>query len=91
MKIKDNFVLRQIAGTWAVVAVGEACVSFNGMLSLNDSGALLWRTLQNGSDRAGLITALQAEYEVDDTRAGTDVDAFLQTLRQAGCLEEDLV
>lgn len=88
MKLKKDLVLRQVAGSWVVVAVGPACVSFDGMLTLNDSGALLWRTLSGGTDRAGLTAALTAEYEVTAEEAGRDVDKFLETLRQAGCLAE---
>ena len=51
MKLKENFVLRQVAGSYAVLAVGAASVDFNGMLTLNESGALLWRALEQGADR----------------------------------------
>ena len=68
MKIKDNFVLRQVAGSYVVVAVGAASVDFNGMLMLNESGALLWHTLERGADRAALVAALTSEYEVDEAQ-----------------------
>ena len=42
MTIKENFVLRQVAGSYVAVAVGEASVNFDGMLTLNESGALLF-------------------------------------------------
>ena len=69
MKIKDNFVLRQVAGSYVVVAVGAESVDFNGMLMLNESGALLWHTLERGADRAALVAALTSEYEVDEAQA----------------------
>lgn len=88
MKLKENYVLRQVAGSWVVVAVGDACVNFDGMLTLNDSGALLWKTLKQGGDRDTLTAALTAEYEVTPAQALADVDEFLEILRQAGCLAE---
>lgn len=88
MKLKENFILRQVAGSWVVVAVGAACVDFDGMLTLNDSGALLWKALEAGSDRDGLVTAFTDEYEVSAEQAVQDVDEFLDVLRQAGCLTE---
>lgn len=88
MKLKDGFVLRQVAGTWVVISVGKTNVNFNGMLSLNDSGALLWQTLEKGGDREALADALTAEYEVDRSTALADTDEFLATLAKAGCLEE---
>lgn len=88
MRLKDGFVLRQVAGSWVIVAVGARCVDFDGMLTLNESGAALWRLLEAGSDRQRLIQSLTEEYEVPEAQAGQDVDEFLDVLRGAGCLEE---
>lgn len=88
MRLKEGFMLRQVAGSWVVVAVGLACVDFDGMLTLNDSGALLWRVLEDGGGREELISALTDAYDVDSAQAGRDTDEFLDTLRQVGCLME---
>lgn len=85
MKLKEGFVLRQVAGSWVVVAVGPASVSFDGMLSLNDSGALLWKALSEGRDP---VAALTGEYEVPPEQAARDVEEFLEIIRRAGCLAE---
>lgn len=87
MKISENFVLRQVADTWVVLPVGQASVDFNGMLTLNESGAILWRALEQGGDRDGLADALLAEYEVDRATALADVDAFLAKLKETGIAE----
>lgn len=87
MKLKKDFVLRQIAQTWVVLPLAEQTVNFTGMLTLNDSGAMLWRQLEQGADRLALADALTAEYEVTQQQALADVDAFLDKLLQAGCLE----
>lgn len=85
MKLRDGLILRQVAGSWVVVAVGPASVSFDGMLTLNDSGALLWKALADGRDP---VAALVEEYDVTTEQAARDVDEFLQTIREAGCLAE---
>lgn len=87
MKLKNNFALRQVAGSWVVLPHGEETLDFNGMLALNDSGALLWKCLENGSDKDALVDALVGEYEVDRTVALADVEAFIDKLAKAGCLE----
>ena len=46
MGLKEDFVLRQVADTWVVLPLGESSVDFNGMLTLNNSGAMLWRVLE---------------------------------------------
>lgn len=87
MKLKENFVLREVADTWVVLPLGEATLDFNGMLSLNESGAMLWRVLEQGGDRMALVDALTSEYDVSRPDAEADVDAFLNKLMQSGCLE----
>ena len=87
MKLKKNFVLREVVGTWVVLPLGVETVNFSGMLQLNDSGAFLWRTLENGGDKNTLIEALLNEYEVTVELAEADVDKFLTKLNDFGCLQ----
>lgn len=87
MKIKENFVLRKVAGTYAVLALAEATVDFNGLLTLNESGVMLWKLIENGSTKEELAKALTEEYEVSFDEALADVNEFLEKLNKAGCLE----
>lgn len=87
MKLKKDFVLRQVADTWVVLPLAEQTVNFTGMITMNDSGAMLWQQLEQGADRQGLINALTAEYEVSEEVASADVDAFLNKLNSVGCFE----
>ena len=88
MKIKSGFILRQIAGSYVAVPVGARTVDFNGMITLNDTAAFLWHQLELDCDRDALVRAVLAEYEVDEAHARRSVDNFLDSLRQAGCLDE---
>ena len=88
MKISDKFVLRQVAGTWIVLPVAEKTVNFNGMLTLNESGIMLWQLLEKGSTREALAEALTNEYDVTYAEALADVDEYIGKLERAGCLEE---
>ena len=87
MKIKEGFVLRQVADTWVVMPLGQQSLDFDGMLTLNDTGALLWQTLERGGDREAMADALTAEYEVARDAALRDVDVFLGKLQETGCVE----
>lgn len=89
MKIKKDFVLRQAAGIWMVIPTGEECYNFNGVLSLTESGALLWRQLEQGCEIADLVNALTDEYEVTREKAEADAIKFTEKLMQIGCLEAD--
>ena len=88
MKIKQEFVLRQVAGTYVVLPIGQATVDFNGMVTLNESGAFLWRRMEQEATRETLAIALTEEYNVSLEEALTDIDAFIATLKPVGCIEE---
>jgi len=88
MKLKENFVLRQVSETWIVLPLGEEVVDFSGMLKLNESGAMLWEVLRKGGGRQELVQTLTDEYEVGEDVAQADVDAFLAKLQEIGCLTD---
>lgn len=87
MKLNKEFVLRQIADTWVVMALGQTSVDFNGMLTLNASGAMLWKCLEEGGDKEALVNALTDMYDVSREDAQADVQEFLDRLAKVGCLE----
>lgn len=87
MKLTEGFVLRQVVSTWVVMPLKSDTLDFNGMIQLNDSGAMLWKCLEQGGDREKLVLELTSQYNVDPEQAGTDVDEFLDVLKKIGCLE----
>ena len=86
MKIKDGFILREVAGSYIVVAVGAAVKQFNGMINLNETGAFLWRILEKGATEEEAVAELLKEYDVDEETAKADVKAFVSKLTEAGLL-----
>lgn len=89
MRIKDGFILRNVAGNYIVIGVGEEAVDFNGMITLNETGAFLWNILsENPTDTEGLLKALTAEYDVDAETAKEDIGVFVSKLREGNLLEE---
>lgn len=80
--------MQEIAGSNVVVPVGEASAILNGIINLNASGVLLWNLLTTGTDQEQLVNSLVAEYGIPNEKASRDVNAFLDTLRKTGCLEE---
>lgn len=86
MKAKENFLLRQVAGSWLVMPIGQEMLDFNGILTLNETGAFLWQKLQEGATVEELATALIGEYKVSLEEASADVKEFCDALIQKGCL-----
>ena len=87
MKIKENFALRQVAGAWVVLPLADATIDFTGMLTLNETGLMLWNLLNEETTAQDLAKALTEEYDVTLEQAQTDVDAFIAKLSKAGCIE----
>lgn len=88
MKINDGYLLREVAGTYIVVPVGERVIEFKGMMTLNDTGAFIWRQLQSDCKYQELLTAVLGEYEVNEEVARSDLDEFLNEARESGVLQE---
>lgn len=88
MKIKSSFTLRNISGSWVALPLGDAIVDFTGMLTLNETGVMLWRMLEDGCTEEEMANALVKEYEVDYDEALVDVDAFVSKLTKVGCIEQ---
>jgi hypothetical protein len=89
MKIKSNYVLRQVADIWIVLPLAEENLNLNGMLTVTESGAMLWKILERGSNLQTLVNALTDEYEVTEEQSRADVIKFVEKLKQIGCLEPD--
>lgn len=82
MKLKEGFLLKEIAGSHVVVPVGEQLVDFQMMITLNETGAFLWNLLKTEITEEALVEALLGEYDVDRETAAADVKEFLQTLKE---------
>lgn len=88
MKIKQGFMLRSVGGRNIVVPVGAASLEFNGMITLNETGAFIWKTLQKGASYDELICAILSEYDTTDAEAKKGADALIAQMREAKVLEE---
>ncbi len=87
-RTKEGFIVCSVGGKTVAVASGELCRHFNGMITLNGTGELLFRMLQKGAEPEELYDALQQEYGVEREVAERDVDHFLESLEKAGVLEK---
>lgn len=87
MKINKEYILRQIADMYVVLPVGYATAKFNGMLTLNETAVKLWQLLEQGATYEMLEEKLISEYSISAQDAKKDVDDFIKSLSEIGCLE----
>lgn len=88
MKIKPGYLLREVAGNTVAVPLADGSVNFNGMITLSETGALLWRKLENGATEDELVAAMMEEYDIDDATARRDIRVFTDKLLKAGIISE---
>ena len=81
MKLKDGFVLREVAGQ-TVVLPASGDLDLNMMITLNDTGKFLWTLLAQETEENDLVTAILKEYDVDEQTAKTAVEGFIATLKK---------
>jgi len=85
MKLKEGFLLREVAGETVVIPAGDT-MNLNMMITLNGTGAFLWQQLEKEISEEELLAALLAEYDVDEATAKKHVAAFVKKLSDNGFL-----
>ena len=89
MHISENFTMRTVAGENIIVPIGDEASQFQGLITVNESGAFLWKLLQNENiSEESIKQAFREEYGVDEKTADNDVDEFLHILRMRKILKE---
>lgn len=87
MKLKGEFLVREVAGEIIVIPVGKTALSFNGMICLNAVSEQIWKGLQAEKTRDEILETILDEFEVSREEAAGDLDAFLLHLRDNDLLE----
>lgn len=86
MKVKEGYMLREVAGNSVVVAVGKATLDFNGLITLNSTGTFLWKLLEQETSEEALVIAILDDYEIDESTARIDIASFIDKLKGADLL-----
>ena len=81
MKLKMDFILRDIVGETVLVPINESTSSFNGLITVNELGKFIWENIESSNDEDELLQRILDEYEVDREVAKADLDEFLGKLK----------
>ena len=82
MKTSNEFIMREIAGEYVLVPIGKRALTFQGLVTMNEVGALIWEMMEKESDIDQIVSGILDEYEVDEQPARNDV------LDVIGCLPD---
>lgn len=88
MKIREGFILRDVADKTFVVAVGELSKTFSGIITLNETGKFIWEMLSNSATEEEIVEALLEECEDAEREiVEKDVKEFVEKLKGDKILE----
>lgn len=88
MKTKKGFNLRTICGENIIVAEGVENIDFSRIISMNESAAFLWKSIQGTDfDAEKLTKLLLEEYDVDESTASNDAQTLIAKWLEAGIIE----
>ena len=81
-------VQKEIAGDYVIIPTGKTVLSFNGLITVNEVGADLWKMLQSEVTFDDLLHGILESYDVDEETAREDIREFLDTLIEGGVLDD---
>lgn len=88
MKIKDGYILKDVAGNKIVIATGAAKLDFNGVMTFNTVGADIFNMLDGSNTAEDIINKISADYGVERERAEADFNAFIEKMKKHNLLDE---
>lgn len=84
MKTKKGFVLRSLGREFILVAEGLEAADVNKLISMNESAAFLWKSVEGKEfDANTLMDLLMEEYGITREVAEKDVTSLLETWKRA--------
>ena len=83
-----NYILREIEDECVLVPVDESCIITNGIISLNDTSAFLWKQFQTPKTVAEVIEAAKAEYADPNNELEIHIKGYVNQYVQLKLMEE---
>lgn len=81
MELKKKLMKRQIAGDTFLVPMGKTVYDANGLFFLTEVGAFIWDKLPAAQTEENILSAVLAEYDVEEAVARQDVHSFMEKLK----------
>lgn len=81
MKLKYQFAVRSVAGAIAAVAVGESSRFYHNVIALNETGADIFKLLQEGLSEEEIVGHMLEKYDVTEETLRPEVERLIQQLR----------
>ena len=84
MKLKYDIAIQEVADKFVAVAKNGETEEVEKVFTLNETGVIILRALTDGADTSAIVSQLLAEYDVTPQEAETEVNAFIDMLKENG-------
>lgn len=93
MKLKDQLILREVAGQYVIVPTGKRAREVTSIVYISSSAAYLWDYMKDHEfTREELVDRILEHYQgVTAEKAAADIDRFLKTLEDNNILDDGVV
>jgi len=87
MKIKEGFLLREIANTHVVVPVAERVIDFKGIMILNGVSPAIVEFMREHRTQEEILAYVLNEFDIDRETAESDLFKLISQMEACGVLE----
>ena len=77
---KGDYVFRKIGNETILVPVRAGVSELDSLFTFNEVGAVIWKRVETRSSVREIVSAVQAEFEIEPDSAQSDVLEFLEVL-----------
>ena len=84
MKLKYDIAIQEVADKFVAVAKNGETEEVEKVFTLNETGVIILRALMEGADTPAIVSQLLSEYDVTPQEAETEVNAFIDMLKENG-------
>lgn len=84
MGINKGFLLKKVGNEYMIIPTNNSKVLMNKIFNINEVGADIYKSLENGLSIAETIDELLKEYDIDKETLTNDALEFVEELRKRG-------
>lgn len=86
-RISSGYILREIAGEYAIVPLDSDSVFSNAVMAPNDSAVFLWKSFEDSSTIEDIVKKGVQEYDVTEDEIRKSIERFIEESLKYGILE----
>ena len=89
MPIKDNFILKEIAGEYVIIPISNKNLDTTKLFNVNETGAFIFKKLKENKTVEEIKDLMKKEYDAEDEELINDINYFIDLLKKKGIYNEN--